>query len=261
MKMAITGQQHVDALVGYYRSEIDKYNDERAEWALSYEQLKDNSTNKYTLQQEIDSSRQRINHLDAELSTTKANLAHQRQKYFEKLEDNQAVKDKLEENKRRYREMMAICKPINVSKKKIADRANSSKQHIERSSNSSRISASSEGGRSKGEVELELLNLGREHDEKRAGLQRYIDSLKDELDELVSEHSERGKNCSGEYKQALESLALVEGKIMHLTSEYFKLRMDNYEEERRIQEENEILRLKTVAMAKRLQMLRDSHTR
>jgi hypothetical protein len=37
--------------------------------------------------------------------------------------------------------------------------------------------------------------------------------------------------------------------------------MDNYEEERRIQEENEILRLKTVAMAKRLQMLRDSHTR
>jgi hypothetical protein len=49
MNMAITGQQHVDALVGYYRSEIDKYNDERAEWALTYEQLKHNASNKYTL--------------------------------------------------------------------------------------------------------------------------------------------------------------------------------------------------------------------
>ncbi len=36
MKIALTGQQHVDALIGYYRSEIDRYNDERAEWALHY---------------------------------------------------------------------------------------------------------------------------------------------------------------------------------------------------------------------------------
>ena len=49
MKMAITGQQHVDALIGYYRAEIDKYNDKRAEWALNYEQLKHNASNKYTL--------------------------------------------------------------------------------------------------------------------------------------------------------------------------------------------------------------------
>lgn len=46
---------------------------------------------------------------------------------------------------------------------------------------------------------------------------------------------------------------------MHLTSEYFKLRMNTYEEERRVQEENEILRLKAVALAKKLQMLRDTH--
>lgn len=61
MKIALTGQQHIDALIGYYRSEIDRYNDERAEWALQYEILKDNASNTYTLQQEIDYSRHRIN--------------------------------------------------------------------------------------------------------------------------------------------------------------------------------------------------------
>lgn len=47
---------------------------------------------------------------------------------------------------------------------------------------------------------------------------------------------------------------------MQLTSEYFKLRMGSYEEERRVQEENEILRLKAVALAKKLQLLRESHS-
>ena len=36
--------------------------------------------------------------------------------------------------------------------------------------------------------------------------------------------------------------------------------MSNYEEERQLQEENEILRLKAVALAKKLQMLRHSHS-
>jgi hypothetical protein len=30
MRLALTGQQHLDALVGYYRGEIDRFNDERA---------------------------------------------------------------------------------------------------------------------------------------------------------------------------------------------------------------------------------------
>lgn len=82
MRLALTGQQHLDALIGYYRSEIDHYNDERAEWALHYEMLKDNASNKYTLQQEIDDSRHRINVMEGQLNTTKANLNKERQKYF-----------------------------------------------------------------------------------------------------------------------------------------------------------------------------------
>ena len=74
MRIALTGQQHLDALVGYYRGEIDRFNDERAEWALHYEQLKSSATNKYTLQQEFDRSRYRNNQLEAALNTTKAKL-------------------------------------------------------------------------------------------------------------------------------------------------------------------------------------------
>lgn len=170
MKIALTGQQHVDALIGYYRSEIDRYNDERAEWALHYELLKDNASNRYTLQQEIDHSRHKINDLESGLNTTKANLNQQRQRYFEMLENSQAVKARVDEHKKKYRDLVAVCKPINVSKSKV-EKKNANSSH-----NSSRLSAVE--NQAKGELELELINLGRQHDEKRAVLQKHVDSLK-----------------------------------------------------------------------------------
>jgi hypothetical protein len=36
--------------------------------------------------------------------------------------------------------------------------------------------------------------------------------------------------------------------------------MENHQEERQLQEENEILRLKAVALAKKLQLLRHTHS-
>lgn len=47
--------------------------------------LKDNASNKYTLQQQIDLSRHKINDLESTLNTTKANLNKERQRYFEML--------------------------------------------------------------------------------------------------------------------------------------------------------------------------------
>jgi hypothetical protein len=82
MRMAITGQKNVDGLIGYYRGIIDNYNDERAEWALNYEQLKDSANNKHTLQNQLDYSQHNINQLEAELNTIKAGLARERQLYF-----------------------------------------------------------------------------------------------------------------------------------------------------------------------------------
>jgi DNA repair ATPase RecN len=73
--MAVTGQQHVDGLIGYYRSQIDNYNNERAEWALHYEQLKDSASNKHSLQRQLDACKDNINYFQGELNTTKANLA------------------------------------------------------------------------------------------------------------------------------------------------------------------------------------------
>ena len=55
-----------------------------------------------------------------------------------------------------------------------------------------------------------------------------IDLLKEELDDLLSEHNKRGQRCTKEYKDYLEKIATNEGKIMNLTSEYFKLRMNTY---------------------------------
>ena len=83
MRMAVTGQQHVDGLIGYYRGNIDNYNDERVEWALHYEQLKDSAGGKHGLQRELEYARDGIQFLEGELNTIKANLAKERQLYFE----------------------------------------------------------------------------------------------------------------------------------------------------------------------------------
>lgn len=40
MRIAINGQNHVDSLIGYYRDCIDKFNEERAQWAMYYEMSK-----------------------------------------------------------------------------------------------------------------------------------------------------------------------------------------------------------------------------
>ena len=85
MRMAITGQRNIDGLVGYYRDLIDNYNDERADWALHYEQLKNSASNRHALERQLDHTRHQINLLEAQLSTTKAGLARERQGYFEAL--------------------------------------------------------------------------------------------------------------------------------------------------------------------------------
>ena len=105
---------------------------------------------------------------------------------------------------------MAVCKPITFGKK-------GAKQEQSRiSANSSKISEPPSQART--QLELELINITKDHDMKKGPLVDQIDLLKQELDELVSEHSERGQKCSKEYKKLLESLANTENKIMNLTS-------------------------------------------
>lgn len=88
------------------------------------------------------------------------------------LENNQGVKGKLEDNRKRYRELVAVCKPIKVVKQK----------QEKKGTGGSRVSSNSESGiREGGECELELINLGKQHEQRRGGLQRQIDHLKEEL--------------------------------------------------------------------------------
>jgi hypothetical protein len=53
MKLAINKQSHVDSLLGYYRDQIDAYNDERAEWVIHYDGVKINSDDTGLLDREI----------------------------------------------------------------------------------------------------------------------------------------------------------------------------------------------------------------
>lgn len=94
------------------------------------------------------------------------------------LEDSQAVKSRLDENRKRYRELVAVCKPISVAKHRQDRKGNGGS----RVSSSGAESSIREGG----EAELELINLGKQHDQRRAGLQRQIEQLKEELEEILS---------------------------------------------------------------------------
>jgi hypothetical protein len=89
------------------------------------------------------------------------------------LEDSQAVKARFEENRKRYRELVAVCKPISVAKHK-QERKGTGGSRVSSSGPESSI-------REGGEAELELINLGKQHDQRRTGLQRQIDHLKEEL--------------------------------------------------------------------------------
>jgi len=74
------------------------------------------------LQQELDQSKNKINKFEADLNTIKANLNKERQKYFEMIEVNQVFKNKVEEHKQKYRDIVAVCKPIQVSNSVISEK-------------------------------------------------------------------------------------------------------------------------------------------
>jgi len=103
MRIAINGQNHVDSLIGYYRECIDKFNDERAQWSIYYEACKDNVSNRHLIERELNKINSNNVDLQNALALLKGDLTYERQKYFHKIEQNQKIKDTLEENKKRLR--------------------------------------------------------------------------------------------------------------------------------------------------------------
>ena len=71
-----------------------------------------------------------------------------------------------------------------------------------------KLSVMKETGNSKAtNLELELINLKKEHNIKRNELRERINVLKEELDELLDEYSDRSEYRSSEYRAAFERLA------------------------------------------------------
>jgi hypothetical protein len=58
----------------------------------------------------------------------------------------------------------------------------------------------------------------------------------------------------------LAKLGDLEAKNMALTAEYFRCQMNGTEDEQILQEENEMIRLKNMAMLQKLQALKKNHT-
>ena len=68
MRIAFNQQSNIDALLGYYRDEIDDYNNERAEWVLNYENLQQSSHDQYLLEQETQNQIIILNELKSKLA-------------------------------------------------------------------------------------------------------------------------------------------------------------------------------------------------
>ena len=81
--------------------------------------------------------------------------------------------------------MVAVCKPITFGKK--------SKGESKISSQSSKLSEPSEP---KTQLQLELINIGKDHENQKGVIVEQIDMLKQDLEDLLSEHSQRGLACN-----------------------------------------------------------------
>ena len=91
-------------------------------------------------------------------------------------------------------------------------------------------------------------------------MRNKVDELKNELEILLDEYTNREDQCKSEYRAALAKLGDLEAKNMALTAEYFRCQMNGTEDEQRLQEENEMIRLKNMAMLQKLQTLKKNHT-
>ena len=75
--------------------------------------------------------------------------------------------------------MVALCKPISVGKK-------NGKQESKKAANMSKLN---EPSQPRTQLELELINITKDHEAQKGPLVDETDLLKQELDELLSEHN------------------------------------------------------------------------
>ena len=101
--------------------------------------------------------------------------------------------------------------------------------------------------------------MNKDHAEKRNILTAQINELKKDLQEIIEQHHEREVEGKEEYVKALDNLANLEKKHVTLTMEFFRFRMDGVEDEQKLQEESEVIRLKNVALLQKLKKLEQSH--
>lgn len=99
---------------------------------------------------------------------------------------------------------------------------------------------------------MENENLRKQIEEQNKIFSEQIMSLKDELVVKIEEAKLRMNYDTTSLRSLEEKLHKKEKHLIDMTKEYFAFRLKSSENEKKLQEENEILRLKNAALANKL---------
>ena len=115
LPLALNDQSDLNSLLAYYRSRIESFEDERREWLQKMEEIREKQDLKHKTEWELKKRREEISELQRTLSEAKLIIFDERQKSLKLTRDNDLMKIREVEDRRKIGENSAeaACQQAN----------------------------------------------------------------------------------------------------------------------------------------------------
>lgn len=112
LPLALNDQSDLNSLLAYYRSRIESFEDERREWLQKMEEIREKQDLKHKTEWELKKRREEISELQRTLSEAKLIIFDERQKSLKLTRDNDLMKIREVEDRRKIGELLAMTDSV-----------------------------------------------------------------------------------------------------------------------------------------------------
>ncbi|KRX09587.1 hypothetical protein PPERSA_08619 [Pseudocohnilembus persalinus] len=276
-KMGINDENDLNSLLAYYRDRVNDIDKERTEWLEKLEEVKHKAEQKHKQEWELQKRVDEIAELQKTITELKVSLFDERAQVLRFQKESDSLKIKQVEDRKKIQELLSLTEPVeetivlskdlrpNVTHKYVQNDLNihANKENFNKAVQKCGGNYTVTGGRGGKSVvktiylpneQLNIITqknelLKNQLEKERDHYGNQINALKEELQIREDEHKLHYNQQQEKIQDLIKNNQELEKKYMGLTKEFFALRQKCNQSEKKLHEENELLRLRNTALA------------
>lgn len=271
-------------LIAYYRERLAKFDLERAEWLNRLDQVKTSAEEKHKLAWELQKRREEVADMQRGCSEVRVALFDERQANLQLKRENEELNLKVQEDRKKIAELLSIIEPveqdvvlardlrpevttkfskndlnINANKERVEQYARKPKsltgamtQPLGTTQHRSILKTIYMPSEQVNTLNHDMDILKSKMEEERQFYASEIERLRSELREREETHAIQEKNQNLSLHEALNKNKKLELLITNINKDYFEQRIRFENQQRRLEEEAELLRMKNAKLTEDL---------